>query len=116
MIFSVLLKQVESSPSQVKDDRYLKCWVLVDTKDEAVLVNNDVEDDKDVEHFDCGRDDDDENVDLVASRPSSGEVRVFTQFFGNFHSVFFVICTQSFFVIFTRSFFVIFTRSCHFKV
>ena len=104
MIFSVLLKQVESSPSQVKDDRYLKCWVLVDTKDEAVLVNNDVEDDKDVEHFDCGRDDDDENVDLVASRPSGGEVRVFTQ-------PFFVV------VIFKQSFChfhsVLF---CHFKV
>ena len=81
---------------------------MVDTKDEGVLVNNGVEDDKDDEHFGCGRDDDDENVDWVGSRSSSGEVRVFTQFFGNFHSVFFVICTQSFFVIFTRSFF------CHF--
>ena len=73
---------------------------MVDINDEGVVVNTDgVEDDKDVEHFDCGRDDDDENVDLVASRPSGGEVRVFTQpsfvvvifkqFFCHFHSVLF---------------------------
>ena len=53
---------------------------MVDINDEGVVVNTDgVEDDKDVEHFDCGRDDDDENVNWVASRPSSGEVTVFTQ-------------------------------------
>ena len=86
---------------------------MVDINDEGVVVNTDgVEDDKDVEHFDCGRDDDDENVDLVASRPSGGEVRVFTQpsFVVVIFKQFFLSFSLSLFwnfVIFTLSFFVI---------
>ena len=79
---------------------------MVDINDEGVVVNTDgVEDDKDVEHFDCGRDDDDENVDLVASRPSGGEVRVFTQPF------FVVVIFKQSFLSFSLSLFVIFTLS-----
>ena len=78
---------------------------MVDTNDEGVVVNTGVEDDKDVEHFDCGRDDDDENVNWVASRPSSGEVRVFTQPF------FVVVIFKQFFLSFSLSLFVIFTLS-----
>ena len=78
--------------------------LMVDTKDEGVLVKNDVEDDIDDEHFDCGRDDYDENVDWGGSMPSRGEV-------GSFRSVFF--CCYYFkqsFLSFSLSLFVIFTQ------
>ena len=62
--------------------------LMFDTKDEGVLVKNDVEDDIDDEHFDCGRDDYDENVDWGGSMPSRGEV-------GSFRSVFFAVIILS---------------------